>query len=100
MARYFYAWIPLVALSAVLLFIVPFLGLIVAAVFAAGAVAAFGALAWRIGAALRQFVGFVLRRRGGAAQREDVVPAIPVLHEHAQPTLIAQAHAATVQRQS
>lgn len=63
MARYFYVWIPAVALSAVLLFIVPFLGLITAAVFAAGVVAALGALVWRIVAALGALIGFVAHRR-------------------------------------
>jgi hypothetical protein len=63
MARYFYAWIPAVALAAVTLFIVPFLGLIAAVVFAAGAVAALGALVWRTVEVLDTFVRFVVRRR-------------------------------------
>ena len=63
MARYFYAWIPAVALAAVTLFIVPFLGLIAAAVFAAGAVAAIGALVWRTVEVLDTFVRFAVRRR-------------------------------------
>ena len=63
MARYFYVWIPFVALSMVTLFIVPFLGLIVAVVFAAGAVAALGALVWKIVASLDALVRFVLRPR-------------------------------------
>jgi hypothetical protein len=68
MARYFYAWIPVVALSAVLLFIVPFLGLLAAAVFAAGAVAALGALVWRIVAAVEAVAGIVLLRRPRAVR--------------------------------
>ena len=101
MVRYFYVWIPFVALSAVLFFIVPFLGLITAAVFAAGAVAGLGALVWRVWAALGQFAGLLLsprRDRGGAAQREEVAPASLVFHEHARPELIAQAQTATVER--
>jgi hypothetical protein len=63
MARYFYAWIPGVALSAVLLFIVPFLGLIAAVVFAAGAVAALAALVLKMVDALHALVRFALRRQ-------------------------------------
>jgi hypothetical protein len=81
MARYFYAWIPAVALSAVLLFVVPFLGLITAVVFAAGAVAALGALVWRMVAALDAFVRFVVRRRPhdvrGTRARAAGLPARP-----------------------
>lgn len=94
MARYFYVWIPAVALSIVTLFIVPFLGLIVALVFAAGAVATLGALVLRIVAALDAFVAFVLlrrRERGGAAQRAGAAPAISVYREHARDGLTAQA---------
>jgi hypothetical protein len=78
MARYFYVWIPAVALSAVTLFIVPFLGLIAAVVFAAGAVAAFAALVWRTVEALDAFVRFALRRRP-----RDVRPQpAPALQRH------------------
>jgi hypothetical protein len=85
MARYFYAWVPFGGLSAVLLFIVPFLGLIVAVVFAAGAVAALGVLVWKMVIALEAFVGFVLRRRpestrsrthSSAANRDARVPPL------------------------
>jgi hypothetical protein len=65
MARYFYAWIPAVALAAVTLFIVPFLGLIAAPVFAAGALAALAALVWKIVAALGAFARFLLGFRPG-----------------------------------
>jgi membrane protein implicated in regulation of membrane protease activity len=97
MARYFYVWIPAVALSVVLLFIVPFLGLIVAAVFAVGAVALLAALALRIVAALDTLVRFALRRRPGqtdAAQQQGSAPAIPGYRQPAQSEFTAQAQAA------
>jgi hypothetical protein len=97
MARYFYVWIPAVALSVVLLFIVPFLGLITAVVFAASAVAALGALVWRVVAALDALVGFVLRRRpapGGAGQEAGAAPAFSVYREHGQDGLTAHAQTA------
>ncbi len=82
MARYFYVWIPGVALSAVLLFIVPFLGLITAVVFAAGAVAALGALVWRTVEAVDALVRSVLRdvrvpgaRPTGLKARPHTAPA-------------------------
>jgi hypothetical protein len=84
LVRYFYAWIPAIALSAFLIFIV-------------AAVAALGKLAWRVVAALHALVGFVLRSRrepGGAAQREGATPAISVYREHAQDGLTARAQTA------
>jgi hypothetical protein len=81
MARYFYVWIPAVALSAVTLFIVPFLGLIAAVVFAGGAVAALGALVWRTVEALEALVRFALRRR----PRDVRVPRAPAAGLTTQP---------------
>jgi cell division protein FtsW (lipid II flippase) len=95
--RYFYAWIPAVALSAFLIFTVPFLGPIAFMAVVVAAVAALGKLAWRIVAALHAIVGFVLRRLrepGGAAQREGATPAISVYREHAQDGLTAHAQTA------
>ena len=66
---------PPLALSVVLLFIVPFLGLLVAVVFAAGTVAALGALVWKIVASLDALIRFVLRPR----------PRDVRLREHEQP---------------
>jgi hypothetical protein len=79
MVRYFYIWIPGVALSAVLLFIVPFLGLITAVVFAVGAVTALGMFVWRIVAARDESVRDVLRPQphwDDAAHRAGAAPAI------------------------
>ena len=85
MVRYFYAWIPAGALSGVLLLVVPFLGPIVALALVVGAVAALGALVWRIVHALAAFVGFVLRRRphevvgtrtAGLAVQAQTAPAL------------------------
>ena len=72
MARYFYAWIPAVALAAVTLFIVPFLGLIAAVVFAAGAVAALGT-----------FVGFLLTHRPHHIRRARAQVARPAARAQA-----------------
>jgi hypothetical protein len=90
MARYFYAWIPAVALSVVTLFIVPFLGLIVAPVLAVGAVAALGALVWKVVAAVGAFARFLLglRPRDIRGTRERAAgltarpQAAPVLEYH------------------
>jgi hypothetical protein len=92
-----FAWLPVIILWAFLIFVIPFLGLIVAAVIAVSAVAALGALVWRIVAALDGFVRFVLRRRrdsGGAARRNGAVPAISAYREHAQHELTAHARTA------
>ena len=92
-----FAWLPVIILWAFLIFIIPFLGLIAFVVIAFGAVAALGALVWRIVAAMDWFVRFVLRRRrdsGGAAQRDGAAPAISVYREHAQHGLTAHARTA------
>lgn len=92
-----FAWLPVIILWAFLIFIIPFLGLIVAVVFAAGTVAALGALVWRTVAALDEFVGFLMRRRrepSGTGQREGAASAISMYREHAQDGLTAQAQTA------
>ena len=48
MARYFYAWTPLVIVGTVLLLGLPWLGLVALIVFALVALAAMAALAWAI----------------------------------------------------
>ena len=88
MARYFYVWIPFVALSMVTLFIVPFLGLIVAVVFAAGAVAALWALVLRMVDAIDAFARYVLRHRTGDAR----VQRAAGLTVQAQPATALQHH--------
>jgi len=98
MARYFYVWIPAVALSVVTLFIVPFLGLIVAVVFAGGAVAALGALVWKIVAALDALIELVLGRRpepGDADQRESAAHRDVRVPRAGAAGLTAQAQTAT-----
>ena len=76
-----FAWLPVIILWAFLIFIIPFLGLIVAVVFAAGAVAALGALVWRTVEVLETFVRFVLRRR----PRDDRAPRARATGLTAQP---------------
>ena len=86
MARYFYAWIPFGGLSVVLLLMVPFLGPIVALALVAGAVAALGALVWRLVAAIAAFVGLVLRRRPHVRSMRTRTAAVAVQAQTA-PTL-------------
>ena len=85
MARYFYVGSHLSPYRQSCSSSFRFSALIAAAVFAAGAVAGLGALVWRVGAAVRDFAGFILGRRrtraaSTARRRCARDPRVPQAH--------------------